>query len=146
MSERPDHDHVVNNGKRTMTLDELAAVQPGMARIMPEVSIRMWKCFYAGKAQNRPLARFQLKEAVNLLEIGAFVRPKYEEAVAKFIADDVEPVKRVIEAADWEGFEPAFHAMVTAANSYHDLYDKPFLQWRVPDVPPVDLDLTPRER
>ena len=138
-----DHDHVVDCGKVSMTLDELGHIQPGMARIMPEVGVRIWKCWYAGKARNQPLARFQLKEAVNLMEMGAFVRPKYEENMGKFVAEDVERVKKAIEAEDWEGFEEAFHAMVEAANSYHALYDKPWLRWKIPESPPPDLDMTP---
>src|SRR6267142_487359 len=63
---------------------------------MPEIGARIWKCYYAGKAGNQPLARFQLKEAVNLMEMGAFVRPKYEENMTKFLAEDVEQGKQAI--------------------------------------------------
>jgi hypothetical protein len=34
--------------------------------------------------------------------------------------------------------------MVDAANAYHDVYDKSFLKWKIPDQPPPDLDMTPR--
>jgi hypothetical protein len=114
-----------------------------LARIMPEIGARIWKCYYAGKAGNQPLARFQLKEAVNLMEMGAFVRPKYEENMTKFIAEDVEQVKQAIEAQDWDKFETAFHAMIDQANSYHAVYDKPWLRYKIPDNPPPDLDVTP---
>ncbi len=110
---------------------------------MPEIGSRIWKCYYAGKAQNQPLARFQLKEAVNLMEMGAFVRPKYDENMHKFIAEDLEQVKQAIEASDWDKFETAFQNMVDQANGYHALYDKPWLRWKVPDEPPPDLDMTP---
>ena len=115
----PEHDHIVDTGKSSFGLDELGHIQPGLARIMPEIGARIWKCYYAGKAGNQPLARFQLKEAVNLMEMGAFVRPKYEENMTKFIAEDVEQVKQAIEAKDWDKFETAFHAMIDQANSYH---------------------------
>jgi hypothetical protein len=136
---------LVDNGKRTMTLDELGMTQPGLARIMPEISIRIWKLYYAGKAHNWPLARFQLKEAINLMEVGAFVRPKYEVNMAKFIDEDTGPVSKAIEAADWDAFDKAFGDMVDKANAYHDEYDKPFIRWRIPDHPPPDLDMTPRQ-
>jgi hypothetical protein len=35
--------------------------------------------------------------------------------------------------------------MVDKANAYHDEYDKPFIRWRIPDHPPPDLDMTPRQ-
>jgi hypothetical protein len=33
--------------------------------------------------------------------------------------------------------------MVQSANGYHELYNKGFIRWRLPDQPPPDLDLTP---
>jgi len=140
----PEHDHVVDTGKSTLSLDELGMIQPGMARIMPEVAQRIWKCFYAGQAHNKPLARFQLKEAVNLMEMGVLLRPKYTDNMYKFIEEQVEVVKQAIESEDWDKFEAGFHEMVDQANAYHELYDKPFLRWKIPEMPPPDLDMTPR--
>jgi hypothetical protein len=144
MADVPEHDHIIDTGKSQLTLEELGAVQPGMARVMPEVGVRIWKCFYAGKAHNRDLARFQLKEAVNLMEMGVLLRPKYTDNMYKFIEEQVEAVKQAIESADWDKFEAAFHEMVDQANAYHELYDKPFLRWKIPEMPPPDLDMTPR--
>ena len=144
MSDSPGHDHTIDTGKGTFELSELGHLMPGMAEIMPLVGTRIWKCWYAGQAHNQPLARFQLKEAVNLMEKGAFLRPKYQENMDKFVNEEVAAVKKCIESEDWDGFEPAFHAMVDAANAYHDVYDKPYLRWRIPDQPPPDLDMTPR--
>src|SRR5438132_9576666 len=103
-----DHDHIIDTGKGTFSLDDLGPLMPGMAEIMPLVGGRIWKCYYAGMARNQPLARFQLKEAVNLMEKGAFLRPKYAENMEKFISTEVEAVKKAIEAEDWETFEAAF--------------------------------------
>lgn len=144
MPDVPDHDHVIDTGKSRLSLEELGAVQPGMARVMPEIGARIWKCFYAGKARNKPLARFQLREAVNLMKMGVLLRPKYTEDMHKFIDEQVEPVRQAIAADDWDGFEAAFHEMVDEANAYHDRYGKPFLRWKIPEMPPPDLDMTPR--
>lgn len=135
----------IDTGKgRYMTLEELGQFLPGMAEIMPQVGVRIWKLYYAGKAQNWPLARFQLKEAVNLMEKGAFIRPKYEDNMAKFVEEDAGAVFKAIEAQDVGAFEDAFNRMVEQANAYHELYDKPWLRWKVPSDPPPDLDVTPR--
>lgn len=144
MSDTTDHDHEIDTGKGTFALSELGALMPGMAEIMPLVGARIWKCYYAGKAKNRALAKFQLKEAVNLMQKGAFLRPKYAENMDKFVTDEVGAVGKCIDSEDWEGFESAFGAMIDAANAYHELYDKSFLRWKIPDAPPPDLDLTPR--
>ena len=138
------HQHVIDTGKGTFSLHELGHLMPGMAEIMPLVGERIWKCYYAGQAKNQPLARFQLKEAVNLMEKGAFLRPKYHDNMEEFIGKEVDAVKKAIESSDWDAFEPAFQEMITAANAYHDFYDKSFLQWKIPSEPPPDLDMTPR--
>lgn len=137
-----DHDHVIDTGKGQFKLGELGPLLPGMAEIMPLVAERIWKCYYAGRAKNQPLARFQLKEAVNLMEKAAFLRPKYAENMDEFITTQVAGVRKAVEDGNWDAFEAAFKEMVDAANAYHDLYEKPFLKWHVPDAPPPDLDMT----
>ena len=37
------------------------------------------------------------------------------------------------------------HRMIEQANSYHAIYDKPWLRWKIPEQPPPDLDMTPLE-
>ena len=135
---------LVDVGPRQITLDELGRSQPGMGRLMPEIGARTWKAWYAAQAGNWRLARWQLSEANKLMELGAFVRPKYQVSMAKFLADDFAPVRQAVEDKDWEAFDSAYTAMVTRANYYHDVFDKGFIQWKLPEMPPPDLDLTPR--
>jgi hypothetical protein len=142
MSDSADHDHDFAIKGGSIALSDLGHLLPGMAEIMPRVGERIHKCYYAGKAGNKVLARFQLSEAVNLMEKGAILRPKYAENMDKFIAESVRAVADCIEAEDWAGFETAFAAMIEQANANHEFYDKSFLRWKMPDQPPADLDLT----
>src|SRR5207245_3554471 len=50
-----------------LTVDESAAMQPGMARLMDELSRRYWTLFYAAKARNWELANYMAKEAQKVL-------------------------------------------------------------------------------
>ncbi|HVF14954.1 MAG TPA: hypothetical protein VM942_10165 [Acidimicrobiales bacterium] len=152
MADAPDADTtdardeiLVDNGARKITLDELGRTQPGMGRLMPEVGARTWKAWYAAQSGNWRMARWQLSEAAKLMELGAFVRPKYQVSMSKFLADDFDPVRRAVEDRDWEAFQRHYDRMVVRANYYHDVFDKGFIQWKLPDLPPPDLDLTPRE-
>jgi hypothetical protein len=142
MADSSDHDHDIAIKGGSILLSDLGALLPGMAEIMPLVGQRIHKCYYAGKAHNKVLARFQLSEAVNLMEKGAILRPKYTENMDKFIAESVAAVRESIEAEDWAGFETAFAAMIEQANANHEFYDKSFLRWKMPEEPPSDLDLT----
>lgn len=136
--------HTIDTGKGTFSLDELGALMPGMSEIMLGVGTRMWKCFYAGVARNKQLARFQLKEAVNLMEKGAFLEPRYASTLDNFINEEVDWLRQIIEDEDWDRFEEVFGNVVNRANIYHHLFDRPFLRWKTPDHPPPDLEMDPR--
>jgi hypothetical protein len=146
MADVPEHEHKVDTGKSILSLEELGHIQPGMAEIMPLVAHRIWKCFYAGKAGNKELAKFQLKEAVNLMEKGVLLRPKYTDNMYKFIEEEVAALSKCIDSEDWDGFEAIFQAMVDAGNAYHEVYDKGFLVWKVPAEAPPDMVMEPRKR
>ena len=89
MPDSSDHDHDIAIKGGSFSLSDLGHLLPGMAEIMPLVGERIHKCYYAGKAGNKVLARFQLAEAVNLMEKGSILRPKYTENMDKFIAESV---------------------------------------------------------
>ena len=137
-----DHDHEIALKGGSFDLSDLGHLMPGMAEIMPLVGERIWKCYYAAKAHNRKLAAFQLKEAVNLMQKGSILRPKYEEDIDAFTTGVVASLQASIEAEDWDAFETTFNTMVDQANAYHEKYDKSFLRWQLPSTPPPDLDLT----
>jgi hypothetical protein len=142
MADSTEHDHDIAIKGGSFQLGDLGHLLPGMAEIMPRVGERVHKCYYAGKAGNKALARFQLAEAVNLMEKGAILRPKYTDTMQKFISESVAAVRTCIEAEDWQGFEAAFAAMIEQANANHEFYEKSFLRWKMPDQPPADLDLS----
>ena len=63
------------------------------------------------------------------------------------VAVDVVSEKRdAIGREDLPAVETAFHKAVEAANAFHELRDKPYIRWKLPDAPPPDLDLTPRKK
>lgn len=129
-----------------LEIEELTRLQPGLARLMPEIANRYWRCAHAGRAGNWELARWQLKEMVKLFRLGNITRPKYEPDVESFIHDDIEPVRAAIESGDADAFERAIAEAVDAANDFHRRWKKEFIVYRVPDQPPPDLDLTPRAK
>jgi len=131
-------------GHREMTVEEMAVIQPGLARIMPEVGQRAWKLYYAAKESYWELAKFQWKEVQELMELGAFTRPKYEESLQQFMTEDWSGVGKAIDNQDFSAFEEAFHKAIEQANAYHELKDKPYLRWKLPEQPPPDIEVKPR--
>ncbi len=138
------HTHVASNGRTELSLEDLARMQPGMARLMLEVSERFWRCYHAAKAKNRMLARFQLSEGIKLLKQCVVVRPKYEAEMTAFIDRELASLRAVIEAEDWGRLDEVFAEMTTSVNRLHDYFDHGYLVWKVPENPPGDLVLEPR--
>jgi hypothetical protein len=136
----------VSNGHRRMTIEDIATMQPGLGRLMPEVGQRTWKLYYAAQAENWPLAAFQAKEIRGLMTLCAFARPKHEEALTRYLAENWQPVQAAVDKKDFPAFENAFQKAIEAANMYHELRGKPYIVWKLPDTPPPDLDLRPRHK
>jgi hypothetical protein len=137
-----EHTHTVNNGKRAMTIDQLAESQPGMDRLMAEVGPRMHRLYYAASAGNWRLATYFFNSVIKQLRLAAFSRPKYEAEMAAYIDNDCEPVRLALKERDSAGFATAYAAMVDRGNHYHDVFGKPYIVWKTPTSPPEDLDLT----
>lgn len=136
------HTHRVNNGKRDLTLDELARQQPGMDRLMAEVGPRLHRAYHAAKAGNWPLSAYFSKSAVKQLALSAQSRPKYEPEMTAYLRADYAPVTEAIKARDLPAFEAAWAVMVDRANALHGVFGKPYISWKTPEQPPDDLDLT----
>lgn len=137
-----DHTHAVHNGKRELTIDELAMMQPGMDRLMAEVGHRVHRLYYAAKAGNWKLAEYFYTSAVKQLRLCATSRPKYAGDMAAYLNEDCAPVREALRERDQAAFDAAYENLVERANHYHGVYKKPWLHWVTPDTPPNDLDLT----
>jgi hypothetical protein len=137
---------LVNNGKRLMTLDELARTTPGMDKLMVEIGYRAGCLYHSAKARNWPLADYFCRTLSKHLDTAAFVRPKYAESMKKFLDEDFTPIRKAIKDEDSEAFETAWSKLVARVNHYHDEFGKDYIVWKTPEHPPPDLDLTPRTR
>src|SRR5438067_19471 len=102
----------------TLTVDELAAMQPGMARLMDELSRRYWVLYYAAKAGNWELAGYMERESEKILRTAAVARPKYREDIAAFLRNRFGPVASAIEAEDWRGVEGAYRCGMEGSGMY----------------------------
>jgi hypothetical protein len=137
-----DHTHVVHNGKRELTLDELALMQPGMDRLMAEIGQRCHHLYYAGKAGNWKLAEYYYTSTIKQLKLCATSRPKYAEDIATYLDEDCAPLREALRDRDARAFETTYQAFIDRANHYHDVWKKSWLHWVTPSMPPDDIDFT----
>ena len=124
--------------------EELTLLQPGLARLMPEIANRLWRSVYAARAGSWRLARWQLAEMSKLFRLCTVTRPKYSDDIAEFLHEEVEPLLAAVAAEDLETFELRLAGAVESTNEFHRRWEKGFIVWRLPESPPPDLDLSPR--
>jgi hypothetical protein len=128
-----------------LTIDQLAEIQPGLGRIMPEVSDAYWYAYYAAKGGNFALARYYVKKVASLLRLCATTRPKYAKLLGAFETGSLGPVLAAVEARDFAAFEAAYHRGVAVANRMHVETGHPEIVWKLPPEPPRHLALGPPE-
>jgi hypothetical protein len=136
-----DPTHIARTKHGDLTLDEIGEMQPGMARLMLEVSERFWILYFAAKGANWKLARHELSETRKTLRIAGVVRPKYTESLAVFESEQLAALEAAIAAQDWSSFEAAYRAAVDVSNERHREFGKEYIEWQVPDAPPPYLRL-----
>jgi hypothetical protein len=137
-----DHTHVVHNGKRAVTIDELAQMQPGMDRLMAEVGTRTHRLYFAAQARNWRLAEYFYRSIVKQLRLCATSRPKYAEEMERYLQVESVPVRDAIKAGDSGAFEAAYERWIERANELHGVFGKSWIRWVTPRTAPEEFDFT----
>lgn len=129
-----------------LTLDQLAEVQPGLARLMDELARYFWYLYYAAKGGNWELARLHHGTALTVIRTAKTLRPKYAADLTTFEQQCMQPVAEAITKQDWAAFDRAYHRAVEESDRYHDKYGYSYIRYVLPPSPPAHLDLGPSER
>jgi hypothetical protein len=125
-----------------LSLDQIGEMMPGMARLMVEVSDRYWIVYYAAQGGNWALARHEFNEMRKTLRMAGLVRPKYQESLARYEAEQLAPLEQTIRACDFASFDEAFRRGADVANERHREFGYECIEWTLPDAPPRHLRLT----
>jgi hypothetical protein len=125
-----------------LTLDEIAELLPGTGEIMASVGECWWKCAYAARGGNWPLAAYFVRRVRSLQRKLAVVRPKYSGDLAAFEEQHIAPALAACDAADLPAFDRAFAVATDKANELHVKWAKPYIRWTLPDEPPKDLEMS----
>jgi hypothetical protein len=138
----PDDAKVVTTRHSELTLAEIAELLPGTGELMASVGECWWKCAYAARGGNWPLAAYFVRRVRSLQRKLAVVRPKYAGDLAAFEDEHIDPALAACDAADQAAFDRAFAAATDKANEMHVKWAKPYIRWTLPDEPPKDLEMS----
>jgi len=123
--------------------ERIASGLPGTADLMVLVGNAWWRCAYAARGGNWPLAAFYARRVRSLQRRLAVIRPKYAERLAVYETAMLGPVFATIETQDRTAFDRAFAAATDGANKQHVETGYGYIRWKLPDEPPKDVDLGP---
>lgn len=123
-------------------LDTLASIQPGLGTVMIEYSTRMGNIYYAAKAGNWGMAAYQLKEAVEIQEVGETTRPARAPLLKAFEDSNLKPLALDIVNQDIGAFQKDFTTTVNACNVCHTGSGFRYIVYQLPSQPlvPAKLD------
>ena len=135
---------IAHTSQTDITLDQLGSIQPGLARLMAEISDRYWILYYAAKNGNWKMASLQSSEIRKAFDICIITRPKYKKHLDIFSNGPLLQIDRAIANEDWIAFESTYMSAIDIANAYHKSWDHEEIVWQLPDEPPKHLNLKPQ--
>jgi len=124
-----------------MTIDQLAEIQPGMAKIMQSVAHDFTYSYHAAKGGNWKLAAHEISLLRAEFRTAKVTRPKYAADLDAFDAECLVPILKAIQAKDWETCRDAFERAREGSDRYHDKLGFDYIRYLLPEVPPTDLQL-----
>lgn len=123
------------NGSVDGRVDALAAIQPGLGTVMIEYGNRFTDAYFAAKGGNWGLAQYQLKEMIEIQEVGEITRPKMAAALKGFEDGYLAPLEEPVKNEDFTAFEASFKEAVAGCNGCHAGTGHAFVKYVLPKAP-----------
>jgi len=120
----------------TITLAQIAEIQPGLGTVMIEYGNRFYIIYYAAKNGNWDLAKYQLKEAREIQEVGENTRAARAPMLKTFESSYLDPLEKTMNATDWNAFATAYNSTVEGCNACHTANGFPYIKYTLPSNPP----------
>ena len=130
---------VATKHNKSLTLEQIAQIQPGLGTLMIEFGHRFYIAYYAAKANNWELAEYEIHELIEAQEVAEVTRPKYTEDLKAFEHGTLAQLQQTIKAKDWKQFEVKYAETTKACNTCHTKNGHPYIQYKLPKVAPKYL-------
>lgn len=114
---------------------------PGLHTLMVELAMRHATLWFAGDAQNWPLAYYQVHELEELIDDIRELHPVYREVqvetlIGNMTAPAVAEIEDAVEAQDHDAFVRGYDTLTRACNACHEVSDREALVIQRPTAPP----------
>lgn len=130
-------------------VERLKAVVPDQAHAMKDVDYHFTNLWFAGEAENWPLADFYWKETLSHIKWAVRIIPvrkdnagreiKLEEILQAIEMTQSMQMGDVIKESKREKFEPTYRAVIEGCYLCHKASDKQYLRLKVPEHPATSI-------
>jgi len=135
-------------------VDRLKGMVTDQSHVMADVSYHYSNLWFAGRAENWPLAQFYVDEVRSHLHWAVRVIPvrkdpkgveiRLAEVLAPIETGNLETLRKSIAAKDKTRFEKSYRDMMDSCYACHVIVGKPYLQLQVPERPETPIvNMTP---
>jgi len=107
-------------------------IQPGLGTVMMEYGRRFAMLPFAVDAGDWGMAQYQLKEQIEIQEVGETTRPAKSELLADFEHGFLDPISAAIENEDTAAFNSAYADAIDGCNACHVATGHPYVQVQMP--------------
>ena len=137
----------------TAEIETIKGKLPDQAHAMQDVGYHFSNLWFAGRAENWPLAAFYNQEILSHLKWAVRIIPKRKDNAGQEV--DLEAILQAFENSPWTqmkeavaaedaaAFDKAYRFMLQTCYACHTASDKPFIRLRIPDGPEspiIDFD------
>ncbi len=127
---------VINTSHGNITLAQIAEIQPGLGTVMMEYANRFWSMYFAAQSGNWDLAAYQMKEALEIQEVGETTRPARAPMLKAFESSFLDPLNNTINAKNFTAFQTTYNTTIGGCNGCHAANGFPYIKYTLPPSPP----------
>jgi len=114
-------------------------IQPGLGTVMIEYATRFAMANYAAQAGNWGMAAYQIKEALEIQEVGEFTRSQFASGLKNFEGTYIPALNQAIADEDGSAFDTAYSTAISGCNACHVANGHPFVRVIQPTRNPEPL-------
>ncbi len=113
-------------------------IQPGLGTVMMEYGYRFAMAYMAAQAGDWAMAQYQLKEALEIQEVGEITRSGKAELLKTFEHDHIDALVADVEVKDLGSFNADYDSALAGCNDCHKTTGHEYIVVKKPDMSPID--------
>ncbi len=112
-------DTQIQTSHNSLTLSQIANIQPGLGTVMIEYGIRFDNLWFAAQKSNWAMVSYQIDEMREIQEVGEITRSNRAAPLKNFESGFLDPLAKATANKDLTAFTTAYDAAISGCNACH---------------------------